>query len=323
MTINDFGDLTVTLAEEAQYLLPPMPIIYRNELDLYGFSHMLAEYCNLSSPPRAFASWNHGWLFCPSDAPHHNYPGNYLLSPSNIPHVVHRPVLYKQLMEHGFTNVHLGQLPFAFTEASGLERIRDSLLVALHHTSTHLQPSELRFIEKILSIKDDFRKVSFCIYADPEEVLNKHVIEICAKHGFSVYFGAAKYDRNSLRRLRRVYDMHEYMFTNTLGSGILYAAYCGCKVGVAAPPCYADFSETVDPRNRFIYSLDNFGKWFPNFLVDHPKAARTHHSWAVEEIGSSYKMTARQIRDVVGWSFRGKINGFGRYLVRNLFDPIK
>jgi hypothetical protein len=311
--------MTVERAEQGQYLLPPEPIVYRNELDMYGFSWLLAEYCGLSSPPRSFASWNHGWHFCPSEAPHYNFPGNYLLSPNNIPHVVHRPVCHRHLVEHGFTNVHLGPLPFAFTAPSGLARMRNSLLVVVHHTGTLLHSSELKFIEKIVNIASEFNQVSFCIYDAPEEVLNNNIMQLCAEHGFNVYVGAKREDRNCLPRLRHIYDKHEYMFTNTLGSGILYAAYSGCKVGVAEPPYYGDFFDTCVPRNQFLYAPENFGKWFPNFFVNHPKSARTHYDWAVEEIGAKHQLSAEEIRDILGWSVRGKVNALGRYLARRLF----
>lgn len=319
MTMNNSSAVPLSTLQNARYLLPPEPLEYRNEIDMYGFSYLLAKYCNLSAPPRSFASWNHGWLLCPIDAPHYNYPGGYLLSPSNIPHVVHRPVLYQQLVEHGFSNVHLGQLPFAFTSPSGLTRVKDSLLVVLHHTSADFLACDLKFIEKVLKISGDFSQVSFCVYDEAEEIINAEIMHLCSIHGFSVYFGAKKYDRNCLPRLRAIYDMHEYMYTNGIGSGVLYASYSGCKVAVAAPPLYADYADDADPRTRYIYLPENFGKWFPNFFVDHPKSAVSHYDWAVEEIGAKHQLSAEEIKDILGWSVRGKVNAVGRYLARRLF----
>lgn len=319
MNISKLDSINIDLSfSKEHYLVPPIGISIRNEVDRYGFSYLLAEMFNLKNVPRSFASWNHGWIWGPIDAPEYNFPGK-MLCPTNIQHIVHRPVLKKQLIEHGVANVQLGKLPFAFTLPSGNQRIKNSLLVILQHTGFDISIKDKMFINNLLKIKHQFSMISFCLFDEPaQDKKNKTIMTICRKHGFRVLVGAIKEDKNCLPRLRAIYDTHEYMFTNGIGSHVLYAAYSGCKIAVAKPPYYADFSDSPDPRSRFLYSYENIRKWMPNFFTDNPKHATTYYDWSFEEIGASYTLSEAEIKDLLGWSLGGKIKAACRFLKRKL-----
>ena len=134
----------------------------------------------------------------------------------------------------------------------------------------------------------------------------------------------------------RLFKSFEFMTTNAIGSHVVYAAYCGCKVSIFGD--YAEYSSEDykdDPfYNRFPFLLEHNLKYsskksienlFP-YLFSHPKEARIRIKWAEEELGKANKVSFEELGKLLGWNWQGQIAFFTRriYLkVMNLLGIFK
>jgi len=289
-----------------------------NEVDRYGFSYLLAKRCKLEKPYKSHAAWMHGWFWgdgLPIDI---LWPYEFISkSPKNMPVVVNNEYQKMRLYEYGFEYVVVGGLPFAYTEHSGLKKKNKSLVFLLPHTGAPLSDVELDFIHYLISKKNEFSEICCCLYANIDEFKNAKIIEICKENGINFVWGSRYDDMFSLIRMRAIFDYFDYMTTPSMGSHILYASFCGCKVFIP-DMYYMDSTNMQNLSKREIVLLDkrNVKIWYPWLIQMNESDISSMTAWAEEEIGFNHLLSSELIKNVLGWSFYGKYNAFKRVISR-------
>ena len=309
---------------DTQY--PRKQFVERNELDRYGFSWVLAERSGLKVPPKSFASWAHGWSWGRDVGVDIIFTDHFVAStPKDLPIVVAISQHRELLVDAGFKNVRVGGLPFAYVSESVQKRKKDSLLFILQHSARDLVQQEIAFVEYMGGLVSDFSEVYCCLYDQESEVKNPALIKMCRQLGIGIVRGARGDDMNSLYRLRAIYDHFDFVVTNSLGSHVVYASYCSCRVSVLER-FYMDWNVGTElyesPRLATLTDINNVKRWYPHFFVDHPSSANNAKEWAAGEIGAASLLSNEEIHDVLGWSFLSKIKAVMRGGRRRLLRTV-
>ncbi|MBT4764407.1 hypothetical protein HOO14_05380 [bacterium] len=301
------------------------PVSVRNEVDRYGFSTLLANTLSLNHAPRSFCNWLHGWVWWDPEIADELGCSNL---PFNVPIVVSKHSEQLLLNSLGYKNVHSGGLPFLYTEFSGVNRKKNSLLAFIPHSSESVSVSNVydeNYLNYLESIKKSFSEVCVCVHWFDSS--NKVLLENMNSRGLSYVFGARVDDGNSLLRMRMLLDYFDFITTPIFGSHILYAAYAGCKVSMCGPLLEyksSDFKQEEGISLKHIEKLIKSGsvEWlkvkFPFIFVDHPTDASTNLAWAKAEIGSENKLSSKELINILGWSVEGQIKGYISGLSRRI-----
>jgi hypothetical protein len=198
--------------------------------DYYGALQVAAEYCGLSEVPQHFpGDWQHGMI-----PPWHRFRPEIVVygAPSSHRCFVARRDEAEFLRAGGYRKVDAIGLPLIYVNHSGLERIPGSLLVMPTHTlaSDVLLPSCTQYVGEIAAIKDRFSQVVACVSAYC--ILKNHWVPEFTELGIPIVQGAGIADANSLNRMRALFDSFEYVTTDSYGSHVFYALFCGAKVSI-------------------------------------------------------------------------------------------
>jgi len=94
-----------------------------------------------------------------------------------------------------------------------------------------------------------------CIH--PECYKKGYWIGACEKFKLPYIKGASLNDKNSLMRMYRLFSSFEYMTTCYIGSHVLYAAYCNCKVSI--------FGKYFEYKKEF-FTNDPFYRKYPHIF---------------------------------------------------------
>lgn len=308
-------------------LLPPVEAIrIRGESDFYGISKLLMEQLRWFHVPFTDASWKHGWLF-PDLKYVEQLTGNRRQEKWTLVAKKEHEIF---LRERGVASKAVG-MPFVYAEALDsmvIKRLPNSLLVMPPHsipTSTH-DWDEDSYAAHIAAIKDDFDFVLVCLY---QSCLNKGLwVNAFERYSIPWIAGARSDDKNALIRMNRIFKSFEYMTTNAIGSHIVYAAYCGCKVSISGP--YAEYTQND-------YQQDTLYRKCP-FLLQHnlsaasemtvrekfsmlfhpPKQAVVLEKWASEELGKENMMNVYFLIYYLGWYPHQQILVLLKKIVRKL-----
>lgn len=286
--------------------LPPV------EANYYGAAKLVAHHVGMQTPPNSLVYWKHGWDM--ADIVDITQVADPELK--DRCHLVATQEIEAFLHQNGFSNVKAVGMPFAYTEPDPTtKRIPGSLLVMPAHTLSDLkfETQESEYLDYIRSIAKHFSRVLFCLNLSC--LYNDLWVGNLEKYGFDFVPGAGIMDQNALLRMRKLFDSFECMTSNTMGSHILYAAFCGVKVSLAGP--YASpsldmykkhpdhWGDPVSRRKNTLYveanQYDVVKKKFPWFFRA-PQNAEKHVEWARKEIGFYNKVSFSE-------------------LARHLFDP--
>ncbi len=193
--------------------------------------------------------------------------------------------------------------------------------------TTSLQWDEETYVESIVEIKKDFDFIVVCLY---QSCIDQNLwIKTFDKYDIPWISGASSDDKNALIRMRRLFKSFEYMTTNTIGSHILYASYCGCKVSIYGN--YTEYSkddyknDTTYKRFPFLLDHDLFYASEKNvkekysFLFQQPKNANINLDWARSEIGEENKVSLYGLAIAFGWLPHIQI----LMIVKKIFRKIK
>jgi len=300
----------------------------RNEVDRFGFSHVLSESFGLKYPPRSYCCYLHGWVWTPDLKPEDL---GYYFTPRDTPIVVANEFQRETLMQNGFARVIAGGLPFAYVKKSDADRKIGSLLVMPPHSMKLYSLPEIEggFFEYIDSIKDDFTEVAFCIHAD--DLGNNEFLVSLRQKGFGFVVGAHASDANSLKRMRMIFDRYEYVTTTIMGSHVLYAAFCGCRVSLLerfhcaySQQSFSGYSWIANVPGYLERALDCFNNkqklvaQFPWLFVAHPKLAALMTDWAKKEIGLNHLLEKQVLLDILGWTNQSRVRTLIRVAHRRL-----
>ena len=295
--------------------LIPEPIYHHedasllSEADYYGASRLVAEKLGLSDVPFSFAGWRHGWMHVPL-----KYVQQLTVWGKKDSHFLTAQEDHAYfLKQHGISATAVG-MPFIYAEAiDNSLRIPNTLLVMPQHTLPYV-PSvgdEEKYIQDIEKIRRDFDAVIFCIHHSCYE----HGIwpALLKKHNFPMIVGASASQTNAINRLQKIFSIFEFVTTNTIGSHLPYAAYCGTKVSIYGK--YSDFSKYNFSQDPFAianpelidfdikHSTETYVKnLIPFMFCEHPKYAKESVSWAQSELGLNNKKSAQELAELLGWN---------------------
>ncbi|MEI8102173.1 MAG: hypothetical protein WCG61_01435 [Chlorobium sp.] len=312
--------------------LPQVKLIpLRNEVDRFGFSHVLAGKYGIKKTPQSFSGFMHGWIWR-KDMKLEDL--GYYFTPRDMPVVVATAVQKEVMIRSGFKNVLAGGLPFAYINQSGIKRKPESLLVMPPHSMNHCGYSgiDVQFLDFLERIKNEFSEVCFCLHAD--DANDKILCRDLTTRNFSVVVGAKAEDANSLPRMRSIFDSYDYVATTTMGSHILYAAFSGCRVSVLKnwysflPESAFDKQQRSIPEfvERCLNDINNtqkLNKQFPWLFVDHPKRAVQMLDWAKNEIGADNLLDKDSMMSILGWTLKARINALMRIAYRRSMGILK
>ncbi len=306
------------------YILKTNKIKLRNEVDRYGFSYQLAKKIGFQKPPRAFCGWSHGWAFYkPVSFVDLYYTSGELKNRI----VVATKQLDQFLVSQGAEKVVAGGLPFAYINKSNCKRISDSIVFFPPHSgSSTIQKKAVKsYFEYIYEQEKSFEFVAVCASGIDYELFSKY-----GNHKVKIIYGAESDDSNSLLRIRNIFDTFDFVSTNVMGSHVLYASYCGCKVSICGDMYKYTFNEfhaengfhnNIQQIERFLlyFSESYIKKRHPHFFVSNPRQGREFLEWSKIEIGAENILSNQKLIDVLGWSISGQIYGYLKGIKRRLF----
>lgn len=324
VSMSDFSrsstvESTVDQVEEA---LPDFESFqWRTEPDSYGASYLIAQALRKSRVPRSFASWKHGWphaeIVHPVQLAEHGGPKRTHLVPCRR-HV-------DLLREFGYLDAHAVGLPFIYAHSRPVDQIPESLLVMPPHTLPFTDESwdEEGYVDMIADLKSSFSTIIACVHR--HNVQKGQWTEALEQRGIDWVPGTRVDDKYGLVRMHTLFSMFEYMTTNTVGSHIPYAAYCGCKVSIFGPfstrrkedfrddPSWSKHPDVLDVALESS-SEEAVRKKFPFLFVD-PKQADCHVDWARKELGEDFRRPPKEIAQLLGWELEDQIRGYANYFM--------
>ena len=302
-------------------------ISLRNEVDRFGFSYVLAKKIGFNLPPKSFACFAHGWVWR-KDLKIEDF--GYFHTPKNIPIVVATKTHKDFLTSSGFNRIYEGGLPFAYVERSNIKRKSRTLLIMPPHSMRFDGISiDTKLLDYIESIKSCFSEICFCLHYD--DYSDEEVTNILKKRNLNFILGADASDANSLLRMREIFDYFEYVTTTVIGSHVLYASFCNCKVSLLRNFHYI-YPKTIFKNYSMIQSiaglqeryLNNFNNLtqletdFPWLIVNHPDEAIEMTEWARQEIGFSNLLDNNLLIKILGWNYSSKAIILLRFLYNKL-----
>ena len=307
--------------------LPPFKEIeLRGEADYYGISHIIAAQIKRKLPPKSLATWTHGWLF-PEE----------IISPSQLifydgffkTHLVANQSQVESLKSFGINNAVAVGMPFIYLDKPKVTRKENSLLVMPPHSLpyTEYQWDQKTYAEEISKLKVDFSIIVACVHSSCVE--KGYWVKEFENVGIPCITGASINDRNALLRMQTIFSSFDYMTTNTLGSHIAYASYCGCKVSLFGKyqpftkedgkhdPYYIKNPELLDLWVR-LTEESYIREQLPHLFV-HPTEARPMIDWGSEMLGLQYKKSPTQIAKLLGWFYIDQLKYYCKFLI-NYFE---
>jgi hypothetical protein len=229
---------------------------------------------------------------------------------------------YLQL--HGYKNVESIGLPFVYTAPQKCRRQRNSLLVMpVHLLECEKGRGFADYAEDIAGLKEEFTTVVACINRD--DFLNGFWAPEFAKRGIEIVTGAARNDRNSLTRMRVLFESFETVTTNGWGSHCAYALYCGAKLSIWGTE-YPETKERLSIDEAFSanpIAIDRYlsvetesikQKYLGKFRVEPRKglADRALGAWLV---GDASKRSAGGLQAALGWDVTQRVPLIARQLM--------
>lgn len=315
------------LIQQLKDNLPPIiPIKLRNEADYYGISHIIADELKLDRVPRSFAHWTHGWIYAEPITSSREI--NCWAKPKDVVLVATQKEV-DLLNREGYSKAHAVGMPFLYTKNQTVQRYPRSLLVMPAHSGSQssIEADEKAYIQKLLEIRSDFSELVACIHSSC--VVNNYWIPSLEKAGIPWILGASVFDRNSLQKMRTIFQSFDYMTTNTIGSHIPYASYCGCKVSIYSYSRFTPASWERDPwyqKNPDLlwkqYEMcheDVLAQRFPQFFKS-PIDATTNQEWAKQVLGEENRRSPETIAKRLGWQRSDQIVGYLQHYFKTLWD---
>jgi hypothetical protein len=281
----------------------------------YGAARNIADQMGRKEiVPYAPRTWKHGWDFSDTILHIRQVVG---WGDENDVHLVQNRTQLAYARTNGYRHAHAVGAPFLYVSESRRPKSTGSLLVMPPHglRDAVVESNEKQYVGEIKDIAGDFSSVTFCLH--PHDVEQRKWTSIVEKNGFKWVLGATAEDENALKRMRAIFDTVEFMTTNSLGSHLPYAAFCGCKVSI-----YGSYHERKreDYKNSPFY-LDNpdlleraiditteqFARErFPE-LFRNPAKSVEMKKWAGIQLGLENKRSMSTMSRLMGWSFLGKI----------------
>jgi hypothetical protein len=288
-----------------------------SEADYYGASYIISSLLGKSRPPRSFCTWKHGW----GDCLPLKHPGQLIIDTSlkDQANLVHTQTQAEFLQSAGFHNAYAVGMPFSYAWRffEGPPRKRGSLLAMPPHMSRYIDIDyhEESYLSAILQVAEDFSEVSVCITTACDE--HGRWRSASERLGLNVIVGGNVFDRNSLLRMLSIFSQFDYVTSPSLGSHIVYASLCGCRVSVYGQvsktakeaylkePYYQRYPEILD------LVLSREAEGFREDIISrfrgHPADAKTHIDWAKQQAGIENLRCPGDLARLLGWNLETRI----------------
>lgn len=300
----------------------------RSSPDRYGFSSWIAKMLSIKGAPKSFCNWVHGWIWWEPD---NIEDFGFQSDPPNISKIVNKANFGSLLSNLGVCNVVAAGLPYAYIHKYSLEQekgqcmIPGTALFIPDHSSEANRVSHniLEYLDYIDSLSHHFRHVSILVYSIDYSLL----APVIQERGYLPLIGADPRCPNSMQRVKAIFDAHEYVSTNFIGSHVLYSLASECKVSICGP--YQDrlFEVHADDVRAGRYSRDYVERmlyycsrkflesnWLKRFLVEDPLCAEKYSdqlaSIVERELGIGEIMPLKCLPNLLGWSLKQQIVGY-------------
>jgi glycosyltransferase involved in cell wall biosynthesis len=231
--------------------LPPIEFTPRDdgEVNYYGAHWTLARALGMSAPLHRYETvhWSHG----PYEMYREPVRPEQVCTAATVPEykdggrgqrlLVNNEREARLLREFGYTDVHAVGAPFIHEPwVPEVERRPRSVIVFPTHSTTFFSlfdpkvsqqsgsSPDLAYPREAARLRDHFDLVVASIGAS--DVLHGNWINAFEAHGIPWVTGAWIFDRWAYQRMQRIFRSFEYVATNSFGSHIYFALYCGCKV---------------------------------------------------------------------------------------------
>jgi hypothetical protein len=302
--------------------------MHSGEIDYYGASHNIAKSLGLNALPWTRGSWFHGWYQFETLLPELiiQEDSTICCNPTDVPNLVPTVNLEIFLKKNNFKKAQAIGAPFIYTHSPVVERIPGSLLIVPQHSLKETKPnlnclSKLYLLDEIHTLKKDFPHIVYCLSGN------------CVEHGLGTRLnelkipwitGAWVNDKNALQRIRNLFSQFEYLITNSIGSHIPYAGYCGCKISYTGNgynrsieeflniPLYKKKPHLIEIVNQEL-SLKNIRRKFP-FLFNNIFQSNKIEDWSHMVLGKINKISPYEIAELIGWKIRKKDENSWEYI---------
>lgn len=323
-----------SLISEIAKKLPPIEYsrLASSEIDYYGASNTISRELKLEGIPYTRASWHHGWNRYPLVEPelfiHQGCVA--FCEVRKVPNLVATKPLEIFLRGKNYPLAKAVGDPFIYTSEANIERIPNSLLLVPWHSikeanSKHFQSSKkLLFPEKLSILKKRFSTIVACIGAFC--VQRNNYIKHYEDAGIPWITGAWLHDAYALQRIRNLFSQFEYVSTNSIGSHIPYAGYCGCKVSYYGNgqnldpkdfleiPVYKQFPKLIKiiiNENRLEKLKEKY-----SFLFSTIENSLIIKEWSMQVLGAQNQLPPEDIAKLIGWKIRQKGENSWEYIPR-------
>lgn len=308
--------------------LPPVrPLERRCEADYYGASDAIASALGRAEPPHSIASWRHGVSFERSmNAP------ELLLTEGNraTRHLVANDWQAACLRRAGYLRTHAVGAPFLYARPSGAKRAPGSLLIMPAHRVANAMHAfdEDGYADRLRDIRDRFATVVACVSATCAR--DGSWTSALERIGIPWIVGADSSDRNALRRMRQLFDIFEFVTTNTLGSHVAYAAYSGCRVSIWGPYAQVrleDYRSVPWYQKNWkraaelieCFSESHVRRNHPMLFAD-PWAAQDLRTWSEPYVGHAFRREPADVARLLGWSRLGQAEAVAHRAARRSLE---
>ena len=209
------------------------------------------------------------------------------------------------LIRHGFKSKAIG-LPYCYLPEIKIQRKKDTFLIMPVHGSRDLpviyNENYDSFINKCKELRKSFAIVDVCMHSEDIKQ-NNH--QVWVREGFKVIKGADTHDANSLLKMKYLFMQYETVFSDSIGSHIVYAASSGAKISLFNE---ANYKHLID-KNEF-YRDKKILKYDPKiyeFLYCSPLSAKKHKSWAQNELGFDNMPSKKELIAILKWNLKNFI----------------
>lgn len=206
-----------------------------NGSDFYGAYHVAAQYAGIALPKfySTKSFWAHGvngpWENISRESlvflPYYNPDLNVFVA---------RKDQQEYLKSNGYKNTRAIGVPYAYVPHQGQKRVSGSLLVMPSHSIQGMMVDDNKsfeiYIDQILKVSCYFSDVTVCLHSGC--IKNGFWLNEFNALGFDVIQGANPSDRNSLIRMKSIFEQYDVMTTNMWGSHVAYALAEGCRVSI-------------------------------------------------------------------------------------------
>ena len=303
-------------ARESEWFAQHLPPIKERELrgpaDYYGASSLIAAGMRLSSPPSSCGYWAHGWHYAPYNAK--------LLSDGcdrDTRMLVATERDAEILRDDGFQDVSAVGLPFVYTRSPKVKRRPNSLLIMPPHVTIHQERNwnEHEYIDVCVELAKQFETVVACVSQNC--VAKGYWVRSFDAANIPWIAGAGAADANALVRIRCLMSQFECMTTPSIGSHVVYATYCGCRVSLYGPAMvgtaeylkhellYVQHPDLIDVH--ISRDSEESLRSYYGHLFSHPIDSVCDINWAKSEIGEQHRLPFHLMAEQLGWGKRYKL----------------